>query len=159
MIKLIFELIIILLIVYIALYMIDPAWTHKIVDMALGITSNTVTTTVTIPYANHAHTYVNGSFQDLSYSFSNDTVLYVTGGNNKILVTEQASTIPILYVNMTGAQDTLTIKNGFVVLNVWGGADTISLYNATLLSSNLHGNGDYVYNESEGGNYTIANTT
>ncbi len=161
MLKLIVELFVILLVVYAVLYAIEPTWAHRILNAVLGTKLNMTTTTITIPYAGIQHAYVNGTIQSTSYVFSNDTVLYIKGENNKIIVMERQAgvSIPVLYVNMTGSGDSLTIKNGFVVLNIWGSADSIMLYNSTLLSSNLHGGGDHIYNESASGNQTIYNST
>ncbi len=163
MLKLIFELIIIVLVVFGVLWMIDQQLALGIFHAVTGTKSNITTSTITIPYAKLSQVlYVNKTLQTTSYSIINDTLLYVKGGNNRItvIVKQTPTVIPVLYVNMTGSDDSLLIKSGFVVLNIWGTADSITLYNSTLLSANLHGNnGDYIYNETASGNHTIYNAT
>ena len=160
MLKLIIELFIIFAIVFGVLYMIEPKWAYGIINAALGTKQSNVTTTVTIPYTKLPHVYVNGTIKTLSYVFSNDTAFFMTGSNNRVTVTmEQLGiSIPVLYVNTTGSQDILIIKNGVAVLNIWGSDDSVTLSNSTLLSANLHTNSNHVYNASSTNQTTFNGT-
>lgn len=157
MLKLIFELIIILLIVYAVFYWIEPSWANRIVDAIAGVKPASATTTIAIPYSSNPQVYVNESLQTTSFSFSNSVVLHIGGQGDRIMVIMQTKNLPVLYVNMTGNSDALIIRNGIVVLNIWGASETITLYNVTLHSTSLHQRGECVYNGSA--NTSIYNCT
>lgn len=157
--KLVVELMVIILLAYTALYTIEPATAQGLLNAVLGQQASTVTTTMTIPYSSVTNLYVNESLKSYSYTISNDTVMHIMGNNNKVTtIMTQSDSINILYMNITGYGDSIKASDGFVVLNVWGTGDTITVSNATILSLKLHAQNDYVYNETPNGTTVVGHT-
>ncbi|MFI5412878.1 MAG: hypothetical protein ACHQX1_03220 [Candidatus Micrarchaeales archaeon] len=145
MLKLIVEILLMVVLVFLVLYMLNPNMTLGIINSIYPILTPAPTCTVLVPSENVVNKFINFSDERTSYILSNksDSVVYIYG-NSDIITLKSASGVK-LYVVIDGNFNMITIENSLAYLIVRGDHNAINLMNTTVSCKNFLGSGTQLY--------------